>query len=479
MNRSYDNAKKIWRPWLHLLLPLLSLLVSSNWRGVRAGIETDTASPLSEAQSHTVALPLVMTSEGPTVIFTNGQVVTVEADMPTAQALAVDDDKILAVGSNEEMLALAVPNTRVIDLDGRALLPGFVDAHTHIFNDAELYLDLTLEEAQQLAFENGITSLADMYVNPDFLAQMQSFDQAGKLRLRTSLYLIYNTNCGDVVGDWYKQYPPTREPGEMLRIGGVKIFADGGSCGGPAVSVEFSPGSGLGELWLTQAQMNDAIAKAAAANYQVVVHAIGDRAVEQVQNAFETVLDGQANTLRHRIDHNAVIRPDLLPRYSEIGVVTVIFGHHTVCDMEPRNATYQEWEWPWRKLLDANPGLPVAWHGDDPWVGPISPILELYNLVTRQEVAEDGTVCQPPDWLAETAITAEEALPMMNIGSAYAIFRDEEVGSLKPGKFADLVVLSQNPLAVDANAIKDIEVWSTIVGGQTEYCASGHEAFCP
>lgn len=459
-------------PWQNVQFIKVETVTSPSW------VSWQEIEVMAAERDYAVALPVVVAPLRP-IIFHNGQVVTMEPGMPLAEALMVKGEKITAVGSDDEILALASPQTRLVDLDGRALLPGFVDAHTHLFNDAELHLGMTLEEAQQLGLQNGITTLADMFVPPEFLAQMQTFHNEGKLRIRTSLYLIYTTNCGDVVGDWYKQHEPTHEPGELLRIGGVKVFADGGSCGAPAVSEEFEPGAGLGDLWFTQEEMDTIVGEIDDAGYQVVVHAIGDRAVEQVQNSLETVLDGRPNELRHRIDHNAVLRQDLLPRYGQIGVVAAIFGHHSVCDLAPRTPFYQEWEWPWRKLLDANPGLHVAWHGDDPWVGPVSPILELYNMVTRREVAEDGTVCLPPDWLADTSITVQEALPMMNMGSAYAIFRDEEVGSLKPGKFADLIILPDSPLTVDPNTIKDLQVRMTMVGGEVAYCAPGQEALCP
>lgn len=115
-----------------------------------------------------------------------------------------------------------------------------------------------------------------------FLRDIQRFHAAGELRVRTSLYLVYDDPCGRIVGDWYKAYPPTRNPGEMLRIGGVKIFTDGGSCGHPALGFEHADWHG-GDLWLTQAELNRAVADAQAAGYQVAIHAIGDRAVEQAK----------------------------------------------------------------------------------------------------------------------------------------------------------------------------------------------------
>ncbi|NIN63796.1 MAG: amidohydrolase family protein, partial [Anaerolineae bacterium] len=224
-----------------------------------------------------------------------------------------------------------------------------------------------------------------------------------------------------------------------------------------------------------------------ARGYQAAIHALGDRAIEQAQVAIAAALDGQPNTLRHRIEHSAVLRPDMMVRYSEIGIIPVIFGNFPTCAKLGASskfryavpAEYQTWEWPWREFLDANPGLPIAWHGDDPPLPPLDPINDLYGFVTRRQIAEDGSICEPPDWLAANTITVEEALRLMTMGSAYALFRDEEVGSLAPGKLADVIILSEDPLTVDPDRLKDIEVLMTMVGGRVEYCAEGHETLCP
>lgn len=438
---------------------------------------TTPPTPTSIPATATPAVPMV-TPEPPTLIFHNGTVLTMDRHQPEAEALAVAGEVILAVGANDDILALEGPDTQVVDLEGHTLMPGFVDAHTHVLNDAA-YWDVDLEGAQQMALQNGITTLADMFVTPEFLAEMQEMERSGRLRVRTSLYLNYNTNCGDVLGNWYKQHPPTHEPGELLRIGGVKLFTDGGSCGAPAFSYDH-PFFGYGDLWFTQDELNTIVADAHTSGYQVAIHALGDRAVEQTLNAIEFALDGQPNTPRHRIEHNATVRPDMLPRYSEIGVVALIFGPYP-CGVVNRSAPeYQAWEWPWRDLLDTNPDVHFAWHSDTPWVGPVAPLLHLYSMVTPYEVATDGvTICDTPAWLTRKTLTVEEALPMMTIEGAYTLFRDEEVGSLEPGKFADTIILSGDPTTVDPNSLKDLEVWMTMVGGLVEWCAPGYEALCP
>ena len=84
-----------------------------------------------------------------------------------------------------------------------------------------------------------------------------------------------------------------------------------------------------------------------------------------------------------------------------------------------------------------------------------------------------------PGWLAAKAITVEEALGIMTINGAYALFMEEKIGSLKPGKYADLVILSDNPLTIDPNDLINLEVWMTMVGGNVEYCSPGYEDLCP
>ncbi len=414
--------------------------------------------------------PLPTVSPNQHIILYNSTILTIDETMTVAEAIEITGEMITAVGSNEDVLAQQHADTVLLDLDGRTIMPGFVDAHTHLFNDAEQSFDMSLAEVQQVALENGITTIGDMYVDEGFFREIEAF--APGLRLRTSLYLVMTDNCGEVLGDWYAEHPVTRNSGEMLRIGGVKMFADGGTCGRPALSYELTPGEGLGDLFHTQAALNEMVLAAQSAGYQVAIHAIGDRAVEQAQNAIAFALDGQPNSYRHRIEHNSVIRPDLLPRYGELGILPVVFGLYPSCNPfgPPPPPEYQAWEWPYRELVDANPGLPVAWHGDDPFFGRIRPLDDLYSLITRADVAADGTVCPAPAWHQAHAITVEEALRMMTINAAYALFRDEEVGSLEVGKYADLILVSKDPLTTSPESLLEMDVLLTMVGGRVEVC---------
>ncbi len=444
------------------LFPLLMCAFA----GLLAACETTSTPP-----SPTPRLPAAP------IIFHNGIILTMERELPQAQAIAIQDEKIVAVGDNASILALQTPETQVVDLQGRTVMPGFVDAHTHVLNDARSQ-DKSLDQAQMLTLQNGITTLGDLYVDQSFLRDIQRFNSAGQLRVRTSLYLVYDDPCGRQIGTWYKNTPSTRTPGEMLRIGGVKIFTDGGSCGRPALSFEHAD-RGLGDLWMTQEVLNHAVAEAQAAGYQVAIHAIGDRAVEQAQNAIASALQGQPNTYRHRMEHVSVLRPEQVACFGELGIVPVLPGQYPSCTPfgPPLPEVYGDWEWPWAELRARNPTLPIAWHSDYPFWS-INPFIHLYGFVTRNDMYQHYS-CKPQVWLRDDVLTVEQALSIMTLESAYALFRETEVGSLRPGKYADLIVISENPLTIGAEELRRLSVLATLVGGRFEYCAGRGRDFCP
>jgi predicted amidohydrolase YtcJ len=423
-------------------------------------------------------------NESADVVFINGIILSMAPDGGIYQGLAIKENKILAVGETGEIESYVADSTQVIDLGGRTLMPGFIDTHQHLFDDGiiEGYDPLP---NQQVAIETGITSIADLYVDENVLSQLVGWSNAGELRVRLNAYLVYTNNCGDVIGDWWKSYQPGQVLGSNLQVGGIKIFTDGGSCNIPAMSVEF-PGGGFGDLFFTQEDLTGMISEVDDAGFQAAIHALGDRSLEVVLNAIEEALGGEKNLLRHRIEHNSTIRPDLLARYNETGAIPIIFGSYPTCIRTEGGGVYKyvlssdygEWEWPWRALMDANPGIKPAWHSDFLAFPNMSSLYHAWAMVTRKSIAEDGSICEPPDWLEAGALDIEEVLPMMTINAAYAVNREDEIGSLEAGKLADLVILSDNPLEVPADEIKDILVLMTMIDGKVEFCKAGSEDLC-
>lgn len=439
-----------------------------------------------EAPSVASGAPGVVASGEADVIYTNGTVLTMDQNSSIAQAIALQGEKILAVGTSQDVDRERGGHTSVIDLAGRTLLPGFIDCHSHIIFSAPTKEEFL--EIQRLALSGGITTTTEMTVTPDLLDRMMAYEYRGYIRLRYNTYFAYNNVCGDSFDPGlYRAHAPRQDISAHIRNQGVKVFSDGGACNVPAVSFEYPGGYGQGDLYHTQDEMNHIVAQIQADGYQVAVHALGDRAIEQVMNAIQAALGGKPNTMRHRIEHNGVVREDMAPRYGQIGIVAVMGGEYPTCVRDDPNSKFKyvvpaalgTEEWAYRSILDASPGLHAAWHADYPVFKHMDAISNLYGFVTRNEVADDGSVCPAPDFLAHGAITTAEALRIMTIGSAYALFRENEIGSLEPGKLADMVVLSDNPLQVQPQAIKDIKVLTTMIGGSVEYCAEGAEALCP
>lgn len=408
-------------------------------------------------------------------VIRNGVIRTMAGGDPTStvEAIAVRDGRVVAVGAD----ALGVDaTTPVVDLGGRTLLPGLVDAHSHWWehgvNDGR-----SPEEIATWIASHGITTTAEFHVRPDQLDVLVDWAAAGRIGIRTSAYLVHTDVCGASLGDWWRAHPPTREFGEMLRIGGVKVFADGGACNRPAVSFAFADGS-HGDLYYDVSELAAVVAEIDGAGHQVAIHALGDRAVATALEALDQVIDGGSNPRRHRIDHNAIVGPDLIGRYGEVGAVAVVFGAFPTCFVtgtEFPNRTpdeFADWEWPYRGLLDANPGLLVGWHADGPLFD-ASPGRMLEGFATRNE----GDCAAPPG-LADGAISVAEALPLMTIGSAHALDRETEVGSIEVGKLADFVVLDADPMAALPHELAAIEAQATFVGGDVVYCRDATTGLC-
>jgi hypothetical protein len=426
--------------------------------------------------------------EAADILFTNGTILTMDPAHPTADSLAIRDHAVLAVGEFADVSKTRGDGTHIIDLGGRTMLPGFIDVHSHIAGWAQTDEDFSNMQADLL--RGGVTTTTEMGVTPEILDKLIHYESRRSLRLRFNTYLLFNTNCGEPFDpEWYRSRPPRTNITAHIRNQGVKVFADGGSCNAPAVSFDYPGDIGQGDLYMTQEQMNQVVALINADGYQLAIHALGDRAIEQVMNAIQAALAGGPNTLRHRIEHNGVVRPDVAPRYGQIGIVPVISGAYSTCLRFNPGTTMRyivpdevgTYEWAYRSILDASPGVHAAWHVD--WPVPVvqhfDAMQNLYGFVTRNEVAEDGHICEAPDFLKNGAITAQEALQVMTMGSAYALCREDEIGSLEPGKLADAVILSENPLQVPSESIKDIHVLMTMIDGNTEYCAEGSERFCP
>jgi predicted amidohydrolase YtcJ len=425
----------------------------------------------------------------PDLVLHGGKILTMDEASTTAEAVAVTDGRITAVGSADDVLALAGDDTRVVDLAGRTVMPGVVEPHTHLLQgpapDQRAMLD-----GQSELLAGGITTAGMPTVLPHQLGAFESLAAADELTVRTVLYLSWNDNCGERIGHgWPFAHAFGVDLTQPLSIGGVKVFADGGSCGAPAVSFEYletapedlqdSGWVDHGDLFASAEQIADVVRRTEAAGGAVVVHAIGDVAIDTALDGYERA--GEL-TQPHRIDHNSfasMLPVRSLSRYAELGLVAAVqlmpwaHGCATVTTdgwvaTLPPDALARVEDWP--ALVAANPGLVWSWHGDMPWV-PGSPLQQAYAIVTNGYANPDGSVCRPGLWVGRKTLPALDALRLLTVDAAAAMGLAEDVGSLTPGRHADLLVLAADPLDPDPEiGLATNRPLATLVAGEVAHC---------
>src|SRR5215831_13635357 len=246
---------------------------------------------------------------------------------------------------------------------------------------------------------------------------------------------------------------------DWLRLGAVKIFADGSLVGRTAAMWDeyaghddfADDGSGRGYLQADADDLRAAI---------VATHAIGDRAVDLVLDAYaEALARYPRRDPRHRIEHFAVVQPRQVARAAELGVMAVPQGRFATELGDGMLAAVgpgrHAWLYRQRSLLEAGMVLPGS--SDRPVVAG-APLLGIDGMVNRR--TSSGAPFNPDE-----AVTAEQALRAWTWGSAYASRQEHVKGSIAPGLLADLVVLSEDPTAVSPDRITGLEVLATITGG--------------
>ncbi len=324
-------------------------------------------------------------------------------------------------------------------------------------------LDETIEKARAAlkhAASLGVTTVQDMTASATELRAYTALRASGELTAR--IYSIQNhdieglTDAGIATGfgdDW-------------IRIGGQKLFADGSMGSGTAAF--FDPyaddPSTSGLLLHTPAALEQAIFAADAAGFQVIVHAIGDRANALVLDAFEKLQRERGRRDRRlRIEHAQVVRDEDKRRFAALGVIASIQPSHCIDDMrwaERRiGPARSRIAYNFRSFADA--GARIAF-GTDWYVEPLDPMIGLYAAVTRQFA--DGT--PEGGWFPQERLTMAQALEYYTLGSAYAEFAETRKGSITEGKLADLVLLSKDLFTVPPREILDTKAVLTIVGGR-------------
>jgi len=531
------------------------------------------------------------------LVLLDGRIVTVDDDQPEAEAIAVAGNEILAVGSTDDIRSYVSNDTEVIELNGRLVLPGFIEGHAHFLGLGEMQLQLNLRDvanwreivamveeaaaeaeagevimgrgwhqedwdeqpepavddlpvhdalsaaapdhpvvlthasghmrfanaeamrlagittdtpdpeggeivrdadgnatgvfrqnaqgllspaterwnpdvaemaelAAQDALAKGITTIHDAGTPFARLAELRDIAEAGDLDVR--LWMMArdsNENLREHLAD----FRVTRLGDDRLTIGGVKKAIDGalGTHGAWMLEPYADRDAHAGFNTTSMDELEEAARLALAHDYQMAIHAIGDRGNRETLDLYARLFDEEGvdgADRRWRIEHAQHLHPDDIDRFAALGVTASMQGIHATSDgpwvpQRVGEERAREGAYVWRSLLDSGA---LVTNGTDAPVEDIDPIQSYYATVTRHMA--DST-----NFFEEQALTREEALRTYTINNAVAVFEDDIKGSLTPGKLADLVVLSDDILTIDAPDILNAQVDLTILGGAVVY----------
>ena len=523
-------------------------------------------------------------------ILFNGTIFTQDDSQPYASALAIIRDRIVAVGGDDAICALAGSNTTLENLNGRAVIPGLTDAHIHwegtaralrianlvgapdkmtavlrvaeraatvpagtwvlgngwfqeewddrafpaaadldpyvaehpVFlrarsghaawvnslalrrcgitagtpdpdggqivrdvhgNPTGLLLENAMQlvarqippptieqiatemlDAQRLALSRGLTGFHD-YDEPSCLAALQVLRERGELALRA----VKNINKAwlDAALDSGLRWG---FGDEWIRLGGLKIFADGAL--GPRTAAMIEPYAGepdnTGIITTDKEEMVDLVSRASLAGLPAAIHAIGDRAVHDVLDVYETVRRVEADhglareARRHRIEHVQLIHPDDVGRLADLHIIASMQPIHATSDYQMADRYWgARCRWAYNARLQIDCGAVVAFGSDSP-IESFDPLLGLHAAVTRRRA--DGSP-GADGWYPEHRLTIQEALWGYTLGPAYAAGLERQLGRLAPGYLADLVVLDRDLTRLAGSDLLDVQVQATMVGG--------------
>ncbi len=321
-----------------------------------------------------------------------------------------------------------------------------------------------LRRCAQAYMAAGITSSADASVSePEQFRAFQRAAADGTNPLRTTLMLRENllphlAAIGICTGFG----------NDRLRCGPVKLFIDGSLIGRTAAVTQpflHDPNpDNLGLTMMSEEAFQGYVMEAHAAGWQIAVHAIGDRGIEMVLDAYAKALAAHPRAdHRHRIEHCGILRPDLIKRITEMGVVVVTqpifiteYGDSFIRHLGEERAMLT---YPFRSLLDA--GIRMVFSSDCP-VSAFEPLKSVQVAVTER--TGSGAEYAPNE-----AISVEEGLYAYTVAGAYVTFEEHKKGAIAPGQLADFAVLARDPRAVPPEEIAAVPVTMTWIGGELVY----------
>ncbi|NKI34175.1 amidohydrolase [Wenzhouxiangella sp. XN79A] len=324
-----------------------------------------------------------------------------------------------------------------------------------------------VELAGEEALRHGVTSFHDMGTNFADIDRLKALAEAGRLPVRLHVAVRHETN--EDLRARVADYRMIGHGNGFLTVRALKRNIDGalGTHGAWLLEpyTDKPETSGLPQTSLENLRETAGIALEN--GFQLNTHAIGDRANRVVLDLYEELLGARADEdLRWRIEHAQTLHPDEVPRFAALGVIASMQGVHATSDgpwvpQRLGEARAQRRAYVWRALLDAEATI---CNGTDVPVESISPIASYTSSVTRR-------MANGEQFFPEQSMGRMEALYSYTLGCAEAVFDEDELGSLTPGKRADIAVLNANPLTVSEDELAGLQVEMTLVEGEVRYRA--------
>ncbi len=318
------------------------------------------------------------------------------------------------------------------------------------------------------AAKNGVTSVQDNSDWSDYLVYVQ-LKEEGKLTLRITEWLPFMESMDHLLN--LRAQGGTTDP--WLKTGALKGFTDGalGSRTAAMLAPYSDQPSTSGILTNEPEKLRAMAIERDKAGFQINFHAIGDRANRVALDIFEAVAKTNGpRDRRDRIEHAQVIAPEDLPRFAQLKVIASMQPSHETTDMRWAGSRLgpdrAKGAYAWASLQKS--GVRLAFGTDYP-VEPINPMRGLYACVTR-EFPEGGPA---GGWQGQEKISLEDCIRAYTSGAAYAQFEEGKKGELKPGEYADFIVLSNDLTKIPPQQYTKTTVLLTVVGGRTVYEQAG------
>ena len=316
-----------------------------------------------------------------------------------------------------------------------------------------------LLKAQEICFENGLTTVDDAGLGIDAIEVIDSLQKEGSLKMR--VYAMVSGTPSNV--DYYLNKGLVKT--ENLHVRSFKFYADGAlGSRGALLREPYSDKPGHFGLQVTPLdEFKSAANRIANSEFQMNTHAIGDSANHAVLHIYKEALKGKKDR-RWRIEHAQIISPedfklfdDMIPSVQPTHATSDMYWAEDRLGKDRIKGAYAN-----KQLLNAYGKVAL---GTDFPVEEVSPFLTFYAAVARQDL--DG---YPKEgYQTENALTREETLKGMTIWAAYSNFEEHEKGSIEVGKFADFIILDKNIMEVPVEEIPTIKVLNAFIDGQSVY----------